>query len=152
MLGIQVDPARQWTNSKKLSEIIAFQTRPFVESSDFLRQKYIIEGWSTTKIADYCNCSKALVLNRLDKYGIQKRKHGYTTPIPYGKRMDKNGKIVPFAREIIIIERIIRMKEQGFSFNQIAYELNKSNIPTKRGGKWHHFFIRKIYLRYHKKK
>ena len=147
-----MEPARQWANPRKLSEIISFQTRPFVESHHFLEEKYIKEGWSTTKIADYCNCSKALVLNRLDKYGIQKRKHGYTTPIPYGKRMDKNGKIVPFAREIIIIERIIRMKEQGFNFNQIAYELNKSNIPTKRGGKWHHFFIRKIYLRYHKKK
>jgi len=132
-----MEPARQWANPRKLSEIISFQTRPFVESHHFLEEKYIKEGWSTTKIADYCKCSKALVLNRLDKYGIQKRRHGYTTPIPYGKRMDKNGKIVPFAREIIIIERIIRMKEQGFNFNQIAYELNKSNIHTTRGGKQH---------------
>jgi len=143
-----VDQAFRWANQEKLSEIIGFQTLPFVESPQFLKQKYLKEGWSARKIANYCDCSKTYVLSCLKKFGIERRKKGCNEAISFGKKSTKSGGIVPFSKELKIAEKIVKMKKDGLSFRVIAKYLSDNQIPTKKGGKWHHFTVRNIYHRH----
>lgn len=47
-----------------------------------------------------------------------------------------------------VIERIVKEKrEWRLSFRRIAERLNRDEVPTQRGGKWHRSTVRQIYRR-----
>lgn len=65
--------------------------------SEWLRQKYEVEGLSTTDIAGLCEYSPRHIIRLLDKYGIEKRSRaeGVKTQKSRGKRSQSmTGKLV----------------------------------------------------------
>jgi len=124
-----VDPASHRAHRENLNEIIEFQTRPYAESPQFLKEKYLNEGLSASQIAAYCRCSKTFILTRLRKFGIERR-YGHTRQVPFGEKLIKSGAIIPYAKELKIAEQIVKMRKEGKSFNQIAQYF--SNGKTRR--------------------
>lgn len=62
---------------------------------------------------------------------------------PIGKKAVE-GELVPDALEQETIATIFRHRRSGKSPQKIADYLNAQNIPTKRGGTWHHSTVRKV--------
>ena len=54
------------------------------------------------------------------------------------------GELVPDELEQETIATIFRHRRSGKSPQKIADYLNAQNIPTKRGGNWHHSTVRKV--------
>lgn len=55
---------------------------------------------------------------------------------PYGYRITKNNQYSICEEEAVIVRRIFKERLAGRSLRQIANDLTKDNISTKRGGKW----------------
>ena len=55
--------------------------------------------------------------------------------VPYGYSAAADGKLEVLAEEVRIINYIMRMREDGFKFQQIADVLNADGIPTKQNGR-----------------
>lgn len=64
-------------------------------------------------------------------------------PAPYGHDVI-GGKLVDNAAEQAVIERIVRLRARGTSYDRIARALNRDGIPAKRGGKWHAMSVRSV--------
>ncbi len=65
------------------------------------------------------------------------------SPTPYGfDRIEKDLVINPSEREVL--ERIVRLRSQGWSFHRIADRLNREGIPAKRGGRWFGSTVRSV--------
>ncbi|HHN46483.1 MAG TPA: hypothetical protein ENN09_03480, partial [Planctomycetes bacterium] len=62
---------------------------------------------------------------------------------PYGYRLE-NGGLVVAPEEAEVVRRIFQWRIEGRRFKQIADELNKRGIKTKRRGQWHHSTVRMI--------
>ena len=66
--------------------------------------------------------------------GIPVREIGTNTNrkrgLPFGKKVNKR-QIQEFKKEMRIIERMIKLREEGLSFREIASILNNEKIPTK---------------------
>ncbi len=62
---------------------------------------------------------------------------------PIGKKAVE-GELVPDELEQETIATIFRHRRSGKSPQKIADYLNAQNIPTKRGGTWHHSTVRKV--------
>ncbi len=62
---------------------------------------------------------------------------------PLGFR--REGKLlVEDSLELSMARRIVRLHQEGRSMNQIAVTLNKSNVPTKLGGRWHASTVKRV--------
>lgn len=48
-----------------------------------------------------------------------------------------DGKLEKVEAEMVVVDRIRAMREQGLTLRAIAGALNDEGIPTKRGGKWY---------------
>ena len=64
-------------------------------------------------------------------------------PVPFGYR-EVEGRLVEVRREAQAVAEIIRMRERGLAFGQIAARLNADGIAGKRGGKWHPSTVRYV--------
>ena len=61
----------------------------------------------------------------------------YTRKTPYGFRLTKDKKnFRKSTKEQKIISRMQYMREEGFSYQEIADELNNEKVATREGGKW----------------
>lgn len=47
-----------------------------------------------------------------------------------------------------VVDRIIKQKNSGVSYREIANSLNLENVPTQNGGNWHATTVKNIYDRY----
>jgi site-specific DNA recombinase len=65
--------------------------------------------------------------------------------IPFGFRRE-GSRLVIDETEQRILSRIRRLRGRGFSYDRIARSLNTSNVPAKRGGRWHAMSIRSTLL------
>ena len=63
---------------------------------------------------------------------------------PYGFKRGKTGELVEVRKELTVIRRIFKMRQQGKSYGDIADKLNEDGVPTKRGGKWYPSTVRYI--------
>ena len=69
--------------------------------------------------------------------------------IPFGSDVLEGGKtLVPNVREQAVIEQLEALRESGMSYQRIADDLNRTNVPTKEAGKtWKANTVRRILMR-----
>ena len=108
---------------------------------------YTEKDRSLGQIAKELDVSKDFVANTLRDGGVQLRKRGgdFERPNnpPYGWRKE-NGKILPHLIEQGVIRKMETARANGKTLRAIVRDLEKANIKTKSGGKWHSFTVGKI--------
>lgn len=67
--------------------------------------------------------------------------------VPFGAQI-RDGKLIHDEQELRAVTLALHYRQQMMSYQQIANELVKLEIPTKRGGQWRAQTIRQIILRY----
>ena len=65
---------------------------------------------------------------------------------PFGYRIGKENKLVPVAREIKVVRRILKWRKEKLSYQAIADRLNDEGAKTKRGGNWYASTVRNVAL------
>ena len=65
---------------------------------------------------------------------------------PFGYRIGEENKLVPIAREIRVVRRILKWREQELSYQAIADRLNEQGAKTKRGCGWYASTVRNVAL------
>ena len=65
---------------------------------------------------------------------------------PFGYRIGDSNKLVPVAREIRVVQRILKWRAQKLSYQAIAEQLNEEGAKTKRGGSWYASTVRNVVL------
>lgn len=63
--------------------------------------------------------------------------------VPYGYMMD-GARLVEREYEQCVINEIIRRRNEGLSFRDIAYSLNARGLRTREGGLWQHQYVSRI--------
>ena len=85
----------------------------------------------------------------LNKFDIPTRSSGHNSGLTrrYGYKNIK-GQILEHKVEQRVVVSIIKMRQEGLSFQAIARVLDSMKVSTKKRGKgWHKEMVRKIYLR-----
>lgn len=76
---------------------------------------------------------------------LKSRGHRYSRHIPYGVDLASDGKtLTSNSDEQSIIGNMKTMRADGMTFQSISDKLNKDNIKTKYGAKWHPASVRCI--------
>ncbi len=108
---------------------------------DLLYRKYVIEGLTCEEISKEISTARTTVLKYLKVYGIpvravgtnQKRRRG----IAYGQKNIKRTEVA-HKKELEYIERMKKLRSDGYSYGKIAEIFNSMKVPTKsQKGKWH---------------
>lgn len=62
--------------------------------------------------------------------------------IAYGFQLASDGKhLEPNAAEQGVLKKILKMRKNGLTLREIATELNRKRITTRRGTAWHHVYV-----------
>ena len=134
--------------SQEVTEIIKFPVLPKHRDESFLHKQYVEEGLSASQIARDLSISKSAILNVLKKAGIELANEPRPTQrrgqMLYGKKV-VNGKVVDHFGEMQNIEKMIQLRNDGYSYHKIASILNTMNVATKsRKAKWQGATVMKI--------
>ncbi|MBY0472622.1 recombinase family protein [bacterium] len=133
-------PPIQVSKTVQVSEPKLFHDR------DFLYQKYVVEGLSTKEISALIFSSRTAVSTALKRFGIPLRdaKQKNRSQLRFGEAWRKH-QVVVHRREQEIIEKMHKLRAQGFSYWKIADVFNSLGIRTKTGrGKWHARSVQKV--------
>lgn len=98
-----------------------------------------------TMTAAFAELERNLIAERTaSALGHKKRQHKAYSPTPFG--FSRDGKdLVHDAAELDVVKRIRRWEVKGWSQRAIAEELNRLQVPTKRGGlQWYASTVGKI--------
>jgi site-specific DNA recombinase len=97
-----------------------------------------------TMLAGFAEMERALVSERTTAGLAVKRARGEAVGhTPFGS--DRDGKrLVPNGNEAAVIERIVALRAAAKSFGKIADELNRAEIPTKKGCAWSAMQVQRI--------
>ena len=117
------------------------------ENREVLRKLYLDFDLSSYQIADLSGYSRTAISDFLRREAIKKSKRKSPTP-RFGERLAAGGLRVPHLAEQKIIEKIVRLKNQGKSFRKIAEFLNSTATPSKRGGQWSKTTVQDVYNRH----
>lgn len=72
-----------------------------------------------------------------DSHAMRRKLSLATSHAPYGKDKTEDNRLVDNPAEMEVVNLIIKQRDAlGYSFQAIADDLNKSSIPSKRGGLW----------------
>ena len=118
-------------------------TTPVFRNEAVLRRLYEAEKLSARQIGVLTGCGHTTINEALKRYGINRqiRRGGYC---PYGFRRSL-GKLVPIARQQVILKKICQRLDSGWSANSIATWLNSSKIKSPTGkGRWHGATVRRL--------
>jgi len=98
-----------------------------------------------TMMAAMAEMERSVIRERVER-GRQAKaaKGGYAYGAPPIGKKAVGGELVPDEAEQAIVALIFRHRKIGKSPQKIADLLNAKNIPTKRGGDWHHSTVRKV--------
>jgi site-specific DNA recombinase len=104
-----------------------------------------------------------IVENTLDAMKGKRRRSERMGNLRFGEKVDgsdarrsKSGRpvaLVPCVEDLVVVERIVMLRETGMTHREIAYELNALGIPSKRGvtkrstGRWSHSSVGEILRR-----
>lgn len=69
-------------------------------------------------------------------------------PVPFGYR-EVEGRLVEVRREAQAVAEIVRMRQHGLAYRDIAARLNADGVTGKRGGQWHASTVRYVINRQH---
>ncbi len=118
----------------QLAEIIHFPVTPLYQNRDFLLEKYVANGLSAEEIGLEIVSATSTVLKQLKLLGIPIRGSGKNTRpkrhLAYGQKI-VGRKVEVCKSEIAAIEKMERLRKQGFSYWKIADILNSMGVPTK---------------------
>lgn len=117
-------------------------TTPLFENSDYLNQKYTIEGLSARQIAVLIDCAHSTINDALEQFGIVK-KRSVSGHIPYGYKME-NGRRVRHVREQKIIKQIRLKKDYEWSNAKIAEWLNARGVRSPALSIWYSATVGRI--------
>ncbi|KYG66819.1 hypothetical protein AZI86_07210 [Bdellovibrio bacteriovorus] len=132
-----------------LVDSITFFAKPRQKDASFLREKYLVEELSTQQIADICFSSRSTIvrhlkLNRIALREIDVARNLRAAQIPYGQKL-LHGNLVPCRSELLMIEKMLRLRNKGFSYQRISELLNNWETPTKnKDSRWHATTVMKI--------
>lgn len=128
---------------------LSVSTGPSYKDPDFLRQKYVVEQLPIPAIADLSFSSKKTIRKYLALHEIPMRSDDLipTGPLKFGERKLKS-RVVRDAKALETIKVMIRLREDGFSYQRIADVLNAIGYrPFKRGGKWYGNSVYRVLFR-----
>ena len=112
--------------------------KPQYRNEDYLRQKYVVEGYSCNEISELLTSSRSTVLKHLKRAGIPIRHADQKTKsrIGFGEAW-RNRQVVAHQRELELIQKMQNLRKKKLSYWKIAEMLNAWGIPTKtRKGSW----------------
>ena len=99
----------------------------------------VVAEWERNSISERVRDAMAVKRARGEKLGGRN---------PYGFEADENGMLVPVPAEQETIETIMRLRDSGQRYTQIAQYLIDHEVPTKiKGAKWHVSTVRAIVKR-----
>ncbi|RLA61990.1 MAG: hypothetical protein DRQ88_00785 [Epsilonproteobacteria bacterium] len=101
------------------------------------RKLYLDHGLSVREIESITESawSKTTIIETMREKKITKSSNAKSNRLKYGERKVQ-GLIVPHLEEQKIIQKIIGLKNEGFSLRKIAKFLMEKNIKSKRGDQW----------------
>ncbi|MBN23114.1 MAG: hypothetical protein CL678_17650 [Bdellovibrionaceae bacterium] len=122
-----------------LEDAIPFSIKPY-KNKNLLEKMYLEYRLSAAEIALELSCAKSTIINYLKKFEIPTREPSKPVSKSRGSRYGekiRGRKYIAHKREQEVIQKMLKLREQGFSYRQIAEILNTMNVPTKRRrGKW----------------
>jgi len=125
-----------------------------LKNKGFLKRLYHDEGLSTNAIARRIGVGQSTVSDAIHKHGLGKKPEHYAKRpqhVPFGFEY-KGGKYVSNPKEQSTIRMVRQLHNAGMTLRDIAAQLNRKLIATKRGGVWDHSHVRAILNRLPKKK
>lgn len=130
-------------------DTIALRSHASPLNANFLKSKYVEEGFSSHEIAQISFSSRSTITQRLKGYGIGLNSSTRRTNGSHVFGFKKlHGKCVPMEKEQRIIREIKKYRNLGHSYQKIADILNNERIATKtRKARWYPKVIRQIHLR-----
>lgn len=136
-------------------------TRDILEISDLLQGRSadmvsLTEQFDTTTAAGklmfgmlalLAEFERGLVSERTKMALAQKKAKGEVyAPVPFGFKAIE-GRLVEVRKEAEIVGEVLRQREAGHSYAQIAAYLNEAGIEGKRGGRWYpstvHYLVKR---------
>lgn len=135
-----------------VTDSVEFLARPAFKDKVFLHQKYVVEGLSTGEIADLCFSSRSTISKHLRLHAIPIRDLAERLllnkgQLALGERRLK-GRIQQKASESEIIQTILKLRTEGYSYRQIASWLDAKGLETKnRRARWQSATVLKIVRR-----
>ncbi|MBI3558475.1 MAG: recombinase family protein [Deltaproteobacteria bacterium] len=154
-MGSQSGDQTNWGKNGRKSHLFLIDTfehdlLKHLAVEDQVHDLYAEDQFSLKQIALRMDVSRDYVRKALFRKGIPvirgRRETDLTGQIPYGWKR-REGKLVPYRIEQLVIERMKRARVQGMSLHEIARRLNSSGTPTKAGGRWHAKSISQILSR-----
>lgn len=98
-----------------------------------------------TIMAALAQMERELIAERTKAALAFKREQGQRLgAAPYGFRINDKGDHVPVPKELKVVKRIFALRKKDHSYAAIADQLNKDNVPTKRGKAWYPSTVRYI--------
>jgi DNA invertase Pin-like site-specific DNA recombinase len=102
-----------------------------------------------TVLAAACEMERAQIRDRCNAGRKARKLQGQRTgEVPYGWTLGADGKtLVENPEQQAIIKLIYSLADKGDSLRSIAAELNRRQVRTMKGGRWHAQQIRNILAR-----
>jgi len=76
-----------------------------------------------------------------------KRENGQPTshpPLGFRPNGSKRHRMIPVPEELAVVQRILNLHQRGQGYHAIAAKLTEGGVPSKRGGRWHAFTVKKV--------
>ena len=129
--------------------IAHFFNKP-IQKSELLRKLYLGKDLSSYEISKLTGWPRSSISDALRALSIKKETRK-SPALCFGERFT-GSKRVPHKGEQKLIEKMISLREKGYSFKRISEYLNDKNIPTKLGGSWYPSTVKDIVKRELKKR
>jgi IS30 family transposase len=127
------------TGPPLILDSIQLPSKMLLRSRSYVTNLYIKRDLPIREIARQINVSHSTVIECLRRLGIHdkvpKKRVITQGQIPFGFDY-KNGKLEKNKEEQEVIRIIKQLRSSGLSLREIARELNKRLIPTKKNGIW----------------
>ena len=131
--------SRSLSHSLKMFELFQRIGINFVSHSERAGFETAAEKFQTQMIVSVGEYARNVTAERtrVTLSNLKESGKRYTRKTPYGFRLTKDKKnFRKSTKEQKIISRMMYMREEGFSYQEIADELNNEKVATREGGKW----------------
>jgi hypothetical protein len=120
------------------------------ENHEILRKLYLDFDLSSYQISDLTGWSRTAIGEHFRNANIKKK--SFKSPLPRFGERDASGIRTLHHKEQKVIQKIVSLKSNGYSFKEIIRILTDSDIQSKLGRSWSISTIQKIYKRELEKK
>ncbi len=129
--------------------IAHFFNKP-IQNSKLLRKLYLEKDLSSYEISKLTGWPRSSISDATRALGFKKEEVKAPT-LRFGEKLVGTTRVV-HKGEQKVIEKMISLREKGYSFKRISEHLNDKNIPTKLGGSWYPSTVKDIVKRELKKR